>query len=60
MTDRFTRRILALLLDRDDVFDTVAAAIADARDAKPRAPGDADSGDVLDHVIRVLRGNTKP
>jgi hypothetical protein len=52
-------RNLADLLDEDDVFDLVVGAIADARDRRPRAKGDADSADVLNHVIDVLRAESR-
>jgi len=50
---------LADLLDRDDVYDLVAGAIADARDKGARHPLDADSAAVLDHVIDVVRAAAK-
>lgn len=50
---------LADLLDQDDVYELVAGAIADARDRKPRHKSDADSGDVLNHVIDVVRAEAK-
>lgn len=48
-------RNLADLLDTDDVYDLVAGAISDARDRKARHPMDADSAEVLEHVIDVVR-----
>ena len=50
---------LADLLDTDDVFDLVAGAISDARDRKARHPKDADSGQVLEHVIEIVRAAAK-
>lgn len=55
------RRALADLLDRDDVFDVMAGAIADSRDRAARLrdedgePADRDSMLVLEDVIATLR-----
>jgi len=53
--DPASLRTLADLLEDEDIFDIAAGAIADARDRAPRANGDRDSGEVLEHVIDVLR-----
>lgn len=60
--DKTTATTLADLLDRDEVFDFLVAAISDARDkdVRPRDENgestDRDSGDVIDDVINTLRG----
>ena len=47
---------LADLLDGDDeLWQTVADAITEARQKAPRHPEDRDSGEVLDDVITALR-----
>lgn len=49
---------LADVLDRDDVYNFVADAIATARDKAPRAHNDRDTGDVLNDLIAALRAAT--
>ena len=50
---------VADLLDSDDdVWQFAADAIAESRDRAPRAPGDRDSGDVLNDLIAALRAAT--
>ena len=49
---------LADLLDKDDVYDFVADAVATARDKAPRDDADRDTGDVLNDVIDALRNAT--
>jgi len=49
---------LADLLDKDDVFEFVADAVATARDAAPRDENDRDTAEVLDDLIAVLRAAT--
>jgi hypothetical protein len=53
--DPASLRTVADLLDEDDIYDIAADAITEARDSAPRAPGDRDSGEVLNHLIEVLR-----
>lgn len=49
---------LADLLDRDDVYEFVADAIATARDKAPRDENDRDTAEVLDDLIAALRDAT--